>query len=145
MSAFASDQTADANVTANEQWLRDKFSDQHARLMPVVAVADMFFACNKDKKTDPIPYRVNQLIIKMDRTLLSEKLVTCLGNKNIKSNEAIDYGLTGCFHEQLSSLTNEEKVTKMALVMQAMKRLSLEEKQASFTRCVTEQAIQYLQ
>lgn len=127
-----------------QQWLKDKFSNQHEALIPVVAVADMFFACNRARKVDPIGYRVTDLITKMDRDQLAEKLVTCLGDNDLKSDVAINFGLEGCFYEQLADKPAQERKEKMKLVKRAIASLSREERQKSLTQCVTSQAIDYL-
>ncbi|WP_229817399.1 hypothetical protein [Thalassotalea profundi] len=128
----------------HKRWLQEKFAEQHQRLIPVVAVADMFYACNKERKTDPIGYQVKELINKMDRDLLAEKLSLCLDGETAKSEIALDFGLTGCFYEQLQSLPNVERQQKMILVARAIISLTYQEKQKSFTQCVTDQAIGYL-
>jgi len=128
----------------HDQWLKDRFSDQHEQLIPIVAVADMFFSCNKIRKTDPIGYQIKELITVMHKDELAEKLSLCLAEDLIKSEVALNFGLLGCFHEQLAQLPNEEKQQKMKLVKQAIASLSREERQKSFTQCVTDQAIGYL-
>ncbi len=127
-----------------QQWLKDKFSNQHEALIPVVAVADMLFACNRARKVDPIGYRVTDLITKMYRDQLAEKLVTCLGDNDLKSDVAINFGLEGCFYEQLADKPAQERKEKMKLVKRAIASLSREERQKSLTQCVTSQAIDYL-
>ncbi|QOL26579.1 hypothetical protein LP316_04570 [Thalassotalea sp. LPB0316] len=143
-----SQQTAPESKTLTEQeyqdWLRDKFANQHEQLIPVVAVADMFFACNKAKKMEPVPYRVKDLITVMDRDQLAEKLIECLGDNDIQSDTAINFGLEGCFYEQLADKPQDERDEKMKLVKRAIASLSREERQKSLTQCVTDQAIDYL-
>jgi hypothetical protein len=129
---------------AHEQWLKDRFSDQHEQLIPIVAVADMFYSCNKVRKTDPIGYQVKELITGMEKDILAEKLSKCLAGDSIKSEVALNFGLFGCFHEQLANLPTEEKQQKLKLVKQAIASLSREERQKSLTQCVTDQAIGYL-
>ncbi len=137
---------ANESLTPQEyqQWLKAKFADQHEQLIPVVAVANMFYACNKARKIDPIGYRVPDLITKMDRDQLAEKLTACLGQDSVKSNVAINFGLEGCFYEQLADKPAEERQQKMKLVKRAIASLSKEERQKSLTQCVTSQAIDYL-
>lgn len=138
------------SVNANEltkehqQWLKNKFSAQHEKLIPVVAVADMFMACNKDKSTDPGNYQFNHLVTKMDKNVLADKLRHCLGGELPSSDTAINYGLIGCFDEQLKHLPKAERAIKQKLVKQAITKLSKSERQQSFTQCVTDQAIGYL-
>jgi hypothetical protein len=81
----------------------------------------------------------------MDKIRLAEKLITCLGDDNLQSEVALNFGLLGCFHEQLAHLPESERQQKMMLVKQAILSLSLSERQKSLTQCVTEQAIHYLQ
>lgn len=129
----------------HKQWLKNEFSVKHQAVMPKVAVADMFYGCNLVRKTDPIPYQLPQIIKQMDKGLLAEKLNTCLDGETPQSENALNYGLVGCFTDQFSALSPKEKTEKMALVEGAIKRLSREQRQRSFTKCVTEQAIKYIQ
>jgi hypothetical protein len=126
-------------------WLKHKFSEQHQKLIPVVAVADIFYACNLERKVDPIDYRLNDLVLTMDKNRLAEKLALCLGDDTIQSEVAINFGLLGCFHEQLAHLPTVERQQKMLLVKNAIHSLSSSESKKSFTQCVTEQAIHYLE
>ncbi|MFT5755999.1 MAG: hypothetical protein ACI9LM_000711 [Alteromonadaceae bacterium] len=142
--SFSNANAAQEN-SAHEQWLKDRFSIQHQDLIPIVAVADMFFSCNKVRKTDPLSYKIKELITVMDKDVLAEKLSQCLADDPIKSEIALNFGLLGCFHEQLAGLPKEDKQQKMTLVRQAIASLSRAERQKSFTQCVTDQAIGYLQ
>ena len=126
------------------QWLKDQFSESHRALIPVVTVADMFFSCNIDRKIDKNGYTIKQLVLNLDRDLLAEKLSSCLKNDAIDSDHAINYGLQGCFHEQLLKLPKTEREQKMKLVLRAIASLSIEERLKSLTQCVTDQAINYL-
>ncbi|WP_241242411.1 hypothetical protein [Thalassotalea sp. G2M2-11] len=128
----------------HQQWLKDKFSQQHEKLIPVVAVADMFFACNQARKFDKENYTVRALVTEMDRNELALKLSDCLKGESPKSDTALNFGLIGCFHEQLQGLPQEEFELKQKLVRQAIAKLSKVERQKSFTQCVTDQAIAYL-
>lgn len=125
-------------------WLKQRFSEQHKKLIPVIAVADIFYACNIERRTDPINYQLSDLILTMDKNHLAQKLALCLGEDTIKSEVAINFGLLGCFHEQLAHLPNVERQQKIRLVKSAIHALSSRERQKSFTQCVTEQAIHYL-
>ena len=125
-------------------WLKEKFGEQHQNLIPIVAVADMYFACNKLRKVDPIQPPLVDLVTKENKNVLAEKLSVCLGSDEIKSDLALNFGLQGCFHQQLSALPDEERKVKMELVDKAILALSREERQQSFTRCVNAQAIYYL-
>ncbi len=128
----------------HKQWLKNKFSEQHQQLIPVVAVADMYFGCNQVRKVHPMSYSLADLITKQSKNQLADKLMVCLGKDEVKSNQALNFGLLGCFHQQLSGLPKEERKVKMALVEKAILSLSREERQQSFTRCVNAQAINYL-
>jgi len=128
----------------HKQWLKDRFSDQHEQLIPIVAVADMYFACNQVRNVDPISYSLTDLVTKQSKNQLADKLMICLGEDEVKSDQALNFGLIGCFHQQLSGLPEQERKVKMALVEKAILSLSREERQQSFTRCVNAQAINYL-
>ncbi|MDO6445517.1 hypothetical protein Q4493_06955 [Colwellia sp. 1_MG-2023] len=139
VNAAASEMTAE-----HKKWLKDKFSMQHEKLIPIVAVADIFFACNQVRKTDNVNYQVAELVTKVTRDDLAEKLSTCLQGELPNSETALNFGLIGCFHEQLKDLPEADRKVKTKLVKQAISRLSKEERQSSFTQCVTDQAIGYL-
>ena len=128
----------------HQQWLKDKFSAQHQQLIPIVAVADMYFACNLARKADVEQHQVSALITQMDKNELALKLSRCLDGEAPNSDTALNFGLIGCFHEQLKSLSAEDRAIKQKLVRQAIARLSKAERQQSFTQCVTDQAIGYL-
>jgi hypothetical protein len=117
---------------------------QHQNLIPKVSVANMFYACNKIRKSDPIGYRLKDLILKMNKNQLAMKLSECLGDDEIKSNTALNFGLVGCFTDQFSDLSPEEKKLKMALVSTAIKNLTREERVQSFAKCVEDQSLSYL-
>ena len=117
---------------------------QHEKLIPIVAVADIFFACNQVRKTDQENYQVTDLVTKISRNELAEKLSTCLQGELPNSDTALNFGLIGCFHEQLKGLPEADRKVKTKLVKQAIARLSKAERQSSFTQCVTDQAIGYL-
>lgn len=136
---FASEMTDE-----HKKWLQDKFSAQHDKLIPIVAVADMFFACNQERKTDSANHQVKILITKVSRNDLAKKLDNCLQGDLPNSEIALNYGLIGCFHEQLKELPEADRKVKEKLVRQAIARLSKSERQKSFTQCVTDQAIGYL-
>lgn len=141
--ASANTQNSD-NSLDRDAWLKMRFSKQHEELIPVVAVADMFFSCNRARKTDEQNYQLKDLVQKMDKGVLAEKLADCLGEDNMQSEAALNFGLLGCFHDQLAHLPEQEKKQKMKLVKQAIASLSRSERQRSFTQCVTEQSIHYL-
>ncbi len=140
-----SNEVIDNNSTAkHDAWLKNKFSKQHQELIPVVAVADMLYSCNLERKIEPVTYKIKNLVLKMDKNRLAQKLIICLGNDDMKSEIALNFGLSGCFHEQLAHLPKAEQLQKKALVKSAIVSLTREERKKSFTQCVTEQAIQYL-
>ena len=89
---------------AHNEWLTKRFSEQHQQLIPIVAVADMFFSCNQARKTDKTNYQLSFLINKMDRNNLAEKLGHCLGEDTMQSEVALNFGLFGCSQDQLAYL-----------------------------------------
>jgi len=133
-----------AEQLEHDKWLKQRFSAQHERLKPIVAVADMFFACNKAANSGKANYQIKALIEDMSRNELAEKLTSCLAGASMKSDVALNYGLQGCFSEQLSSLPKQQQQEKMAAVTASISLLSREERQKSFSRCVTDQAVSYL-
>lgn len=143
-SALSTEKLNENELTEHQQWLQKRFSEQHNQLIPIVAVADMLFGCNKANDQAYGTDSLNSLITKTSKTRLAEKLSSCLGGKSINSDMAINFGLLGCFHDQLSDLPLDEKMNKMALVKKAISSLSIEERKQSFTQCVTEQSITYL-
>jgi hypothetical protein len=143
--AFSSNVKPPQANAEHNAWLMDKYSEQHEKLIPVVAVADMFYACNKVRKVDSTHYQLSDLVTKIDKNQLAEKLALCLGNDEMQSEAALNFGLLGCFHDQLAHLPKSEREQKMALVEKAILSLSRSERKKSFTQCVTEQAIHYLQ
>lgn len=140
------DDVAEKNAVAEHNtWLKDTFSEQHEQLIPIVAVADMLYACNQERKIEPVKYKLNDLILNMDKNRLAEKLMLCLNEDNMQSDTALNFGLVGCFHEQLAHLPDVERQQKMALVEKTIESLSRSERKKSFTQCVSAQAIHYLQ
>ena len=138
--AYSSEQITDTY----QSWLKNKFASQHEKLLPVVAVADMFYGCNAVRQIDPKKHQVKDLIVKMDQNQLADKLIECLGKSGIKSEEAINFGLIGCFTEQFTLLKPEDKKEKLKQVNAILLTLSYPEKQKTFTKCTTMQAIDYL-
>ena len=143
--AVSNAQATEDATQSHDLWLKNQFAEKHQDILPKVAVADMFYGCNVERKFDPIPYQVKQLIQKMDKSLLADKLQQCLGDEKVNSESALNFGLVGCFTDQLSALPKKERHEKMALVQGAISRLSREERHKSFTKCVTKQAIKYIQ
>ena len=137
--------TVKESIAEHNAWLKQQFSEQHEKLMPIVAVADMLYSCNNERKIEPVTYQLDDLIVNMDKNRLAEKLIACLGDDDMQSEVALNFGLLGCFHQQLAHLPKAERQQKMALVEKAILSLSRSERKKSFTQCVTEQAIDYLQ
>ncbi len=127
-----------------DQWLKARFGTQHEKLIPIVAVADMYFSCQQQKAPDE-SLTIKGLITEVDKNTLAEQLMECLDGASPKSDIALNYGLSGCFHEQLADLPIADREQKMQLVGKAIASLSRAERQKSFTQCVTDQAINYLQ
>ena len=132
-------------TTKHNAWLKNKFGDQHQTLMPIVAVADMLYSCNKARKIEPVNFKLDDLILNMDKNRLAKKLILCLKDDGMQSDMALNFGLLGCFHEQLAHLPDVERQQKMALVKKAILSLSRSERKKSFTQCVSAQAVHYLQ
>lgn len=144
--SFTAGVSAEQQLSAkHKEWLKNEFAAKHEAITPKVAVADMFYGCNLVRKIDPIPYQIPQIIKQMDKGLLAEKLSVCLDGETPQSDNALNFGLVGCFTDQLSKLPKKERAEKLQLVNGAIKRLSREERQRTFTKCVTEQAIKYIQ
>ncbi|MFT6691400.1 MAG: hypothetical protein ACJAXH_001925 [Colwellia sp.] len=136
-------QAAQSQKLEMNQWLKARFGAQHQALIPVVAVADMLYSCQQQKKKAEI-LTIKALITQLDKNTLAEQLITCLAGESPKSDTALNYGLKACFYEQLDHLSLVEKQQKMAVVIQTIATLSRSERQKSFTQCVTDQAIHYL-
>jgi hypothetical protein len=138
------DNATQLNEVEHNAWLKKRFSQQHDQLIPIVAVADMFFSCQQNRLADQTQYTVHFLVQKMDKQQLAEKLSRCLAKDTIQSDIALNFGLLGCFHEQLKHLPAAQLQQKMQLVEQSLVNLSYEERKKSFTKCVNEQSISYL-
>jgi hypothetical protein len=136
-------QATQNNTLEMNQWLKARFGAQHQVLIPIVAVADMLYSCQQQKQIDD-NLTIKALITQLDKNTLAEKLISCLAGESPKSDIALNYGLKGCFHEQLDDFSTEEKRKKMRLVTETIAELSRSERQKSFTKCVTDQAIHYL-
>ncbi|MEH6595638.1 MAG: hypothetical protein V7736_08820 [Colwellia polaris] len=139
----ASLQAAENQTLDRNQWLKARFGAQHEALIPVVAVADMLFGCQQQKQIKE-NLTIKALITELDRNTLAEKLITCLAGEPLKSDVSLNYGLHGCFHEQFLHLSDEQRQEKMHLVTASIAELPKVERQKSFTKCVTDQAINYL-
>lgn len=133
-----------AEQTTPPQSYQQRFAEQHEKLIPIVAVADMFYGCNKERGVDKSYPGVDYLVTKLDKNTLAEKLNSCLKGESPNSDLALNYGLIGCFDEQLKGLPEADRAVKQKLVRQAINKLSKEERKKSFTHCVTDQAISYL-
>lgn len=145
MSGLYAQAEDDINLAVElDKMLKNLFSKQHDVLIPKVAVADIFFACNADNNNDFGTKALADLIQNVSKEKLAENLSACLNGQSVKSDKAINYGLLGCFHDQLDELPEEEQRHKIKLVKQAIASLSIEEKKKSLSQCVTDQAISYL-
>ena len=127
-----------------QKWLKERFQNQHEKLIPIVAVADMYFACHRSRENNSKNYQVKELVTKMSREQLALKLETCLRGELPNSDTALNFGLQGCFYEQIKALPEAERKVKQKLVTQAIASLSHDERKKSFTQCVVDQAIGYL-
>ncbi|WP_371374984.1 hypothetical protein [Thalassotalea aquiviva] len=143
--AKLSPQTTEATTTARPapgmQDMLAEFSNRHQALMPKVAIADMFYGCNLEATPQ---YSFEQLIVEMDKTTLAENLIQCLGDDNLASDTALNFGIKGCFIDQMSQLPTEQQNNQMASVEQAIEQLSRKERQRSFTQCVNNQTLKYI-
>lgn len=128
----------------HEQWLLEQYGEQHQKLIPIVAVADMFFTCNNATAVQVQKFTIIELVNEMDKEELASRLSECLGEYSIKSDKALNYGLSGCFQAQLAHLPLEDRTQKIKLVNSAIAKLSRAERQKSFTQCVTDQSMKYL-
>jgi|MDSY01.1.fsa_nt_gb hypothetical protein len=138
------DNVTQLSEAEHNTWLKKRFSQQHEQLMPIVAVADMFFSCQQKRQAEQTQYPVSFLVQKMGKQQLAENLSRCLGDDTMQSDMALNFGLLGCFHEQLKHLPAAQLQQKMHLVEQSLVNLSYEERKKSFTKCVNEQSIGYL-
>lgn len=142
--AMSNEAISNELTAEHKNWLKEKFSAQHEKLIPIVAVADMYFACNKERKVHKDMLEVKELILNVDKNELANNLSLCLKDDLPNSETALNFGLIGCFHEQLKELAEKDRIVKEKLVLQAIQSLSEEERKKSFTQCVTDQAIGYL-
>lgn len=136
-----------ASTTTNnidDDALNARFQQQHQAMIPIVAVADMFFACNRQRHSENYDYQLDELITKMDKGELAQKLDACLAGESLKSDNALNFGLIGCFHSQMAQLDQKNYDEKMGQLELLLVQLPREERQKTFTKCVTEQAIYYL-
>ena len=117
---------------------------RHQAMIPVVAVADMFFACNRQRHSEKFDFQIDDLVKKMPRNTLAEKLSACLATDKLQSDVALNYGLTGCFHSQMKNLDQKKYDIKMKKLAALLTKLPRSERQKSFTKCVSKQAIYYL-
>ena len=145
LSAFFTNYSyAQSKTEATEQALQQRFIDKHQLIIPVVAVADMFFACNRQRHTDNYDYQIADLINKMDKGQLAEKLSSCLGGESLKSDIALNFGLIGCFHSQMASLDQKKYDEKMGQLELLLVKLPRAQRQKTFTKCVSEQALYFV-
>jgi hypothetical protein len=135
LSAFAQ-----VNQSSDEA-LKQRFNEKHNALIPVVAVADIFFACNRQRHTDDYDHQIADLVNKMDRNTLANKLSDCLAGESLKSDIALNFGLIGCFHSQMSGLNQKKYDEKMGQLELLLLKLPRAERQKTLTKCVSEQAL----
>lgn len=133
-------QTATTPVQ-NPDAMVKQFSLLHQQLMPKVAVADMFYGCNLSQQKQ---FSFKELIVDMDKELLASKLMACLGDENIASDIALNFGIKACFIDQLSNLEASKKQQSLSQVDEAIAKLTKAERQKSFTQCVNNQTLKYL-
>ena len=133
-------QTA-STPTQNPDEMIKQFSLLHEQLMPKVAVADMFYGCNLSQEEQ---FNFKELIIDMDKDLLASKLIACLGEDNIASDAALNFGIKACFIDQLSNLEKSDQQKQLSQVNDAIAELPRAERQKSFTQCVNNQTLKYL-
>lgn len=135
---FAASQTKPVNPDE----MVKQFSEMHQQLMPIVAVADMFYGCHLNKPQQQ--YSLFFLINDMDRDLLATKLSECLGEENLASDNALNYGIKACFSDQMSHLPENEQQKNIEQVETVLTQLPRAERQKSFTQCVNNQTLKYL-
>ncbi|WNC68314.1 hypothetical protein RI845_17565 [Thalassotalea nanhaiensis] len=135
---FAATQTKPANPDE----MVKQFSKMHEQLMPIVAVADMFYGCHLNKAQEQ--YTLEFLINDMDKELLATKLSECLGEENLASDNALNYGIKACFSDQMSHLPDDEQQKNIEQVDNVLAELPRSERQKSFTQCVNNQTLKYL-
>ncbi|OUS28101.1 hypothetical protein A9Q98_08160 [Thalassotalea sp. 42_200_T64] len=128
--------------TADPDKMVRKFAEMHQQLMPVVAVADMFYGCNIS--SEQTQFSLQNLIHNMDKDVLATKLSNCLGEENIASDKALNFGLQGCFIDQMSHLPDAQRKQRLLEVNDIIKLLPRAERQKSFTQCVNNQTLKYL-
>ncbi|WOH36061.1 hypothetical protein RI844_11835 [Thalassotalea fonticola] len=120
-----------------------QFSELHQQLMPIVAVADMFYGCHLNKPQQQ-QYTLEFLINDMDKDLLATNLSDCLGEDNLASDNALNYGIKACFSDQMSHLPESEQQQNLEQVDTVLAQLPRAERQKSFTQCVNNQTLKYL-
>ncbi len=144
LTTFTSISYAKNTADTNKNILQQRFIKKHQALVPVVAVADMFFACNRQRHTDSYDYQIADLVNKMDKNQLAEKLSDCLAGESLKSDIALNFGLIGCFHAQMASLNQKKYDEKMGKLELFLVKLPREQRQKTFTKCVSEQALYFI-
>ncbi|MDG1732563.1 MAG: hypothetical protein P8M49_11340 [Thalassotalea sp.] len=140
LNVLAQTSTTPAN-SKNPDVMVEQFSQLHKQLMPRVAVADIYYGCHLTEETQ---YSIEYLVNEMDKNLLAQKLMACLGEDNIGSDKALNFGIKGCFMDQLSELPEAEQQASLNKVEQATAALPRSERQKSFTQCVNNQTLKYL-
>lgn len=131
-----------AQDATNEHF--NQYKQKHSELVPVVAVADMYYGCSVMRLNKTPDYSVNHMVTMLDRDLLADNLSRCLNEDSLKSEVAINFGLYGCFFNQMSHLSDKERESYMDKVNGLLGTLSKEQKQKSFTQCVSDQTVNYI-
>lgn len=140
-SSFAAEE-----IPETQQELVENFKQVHQNLMAKVAVADMYYGCQLTQKNlQQKRVSIETLILETDKDTLGQQLMQCLGEDGVGSDKALNYGITGCFSDQTKHLGKDEQQQKMAQVAQAIEVLGKVERQKSFTQCVNNQTLMYLQ
>ena len=140
VNSFAQPSTKTAEVLSPEVMV-EKFSALHQNLMPKVAVADIFYGCNLDNKPH---FSFSTLINKMDKNELGVKLMNCLGEDNIASDRALNFGIKACFIDEMEGIEADIREEKLKQVDTLLQNLPKDERQRTFTQCVNNQTLKYL-
>jgi hypothetical protein len=138
----ASENTAGIDTKSNP--LIETLAIRHQQLMTVVAVADIYFGCQQANPAQHQSYPHSELISKINPNALAEKLEACLNTMPLKSEKAIEYGLIGCISDQVKGLAEEKQQQHLAKLKALLSKLTIAEKQKNFTKCVNDQALEYL-
>ncbi|MDN3652375.1 hypothetical protein QWY77_06315 [Thalassotalea ponticola] len=138
--AFDTDSTEQDN---EQSPIVKAFAKQHQELMPKVAVADMYAGCLHAKEQSWVDLKA--LIEDTDKAQLAEQLTDCLGEHSLASDQALNYGIFACFYDQMADLESSERQQNLKQVSAVLTSLPRAERQKSFTQCVNNQTLKYLQ